>query len=318
MQLNFTYPFYLWLLLAIPLIIFTHFMLIRYNHYKALKFANFYALKRVTGQKILSKNITVLLLRITILAAIILALAQPTIRYESAIANYDYVIALDTSASMTAADFPPSRLAVAKNAADEFIRTLPLSSHIGIVTFSGTTFVISPLEDNRLALQAELSKVEIMKSGGTDIPGAIIASTNLLLNTDKGRAIILITDGSNTVNTFIEDSMQQGITYANKKNVRIHTIGIGTETGPIGYLPAYYNISATYNEDALVMIANATNGGYFPVQDYPHITEAFKQILEESKEGQSEFNIAFGLVTVALFLLFIEWGLINTRFRRYP
>jgi Ca-activated chloride channel family protein len=318
MEIHFAYPFYLWLLIAVPLIIFSHFMLLRYNQYKALKFANFIALQRVTGKKILTRNITVLILRAFILLFLILALAQPSVRYTSRIANYDYVLAIDTSASMTATDFSPSRLAVAKTAADEFIRTLPLGSDIGLVTFSGTTFVAAPLEDNRIALQSELAKIQIMKAGGTDIPGAIIASTNLLLNTEQGRAIILITDGSNTVNTFLEDSMQQAITYANRKNVRIFTIGIGSESGPIGYLPSYYNISATYNEDALVMIANETQGKYFSAQTTPHLKEAFLGILDQSKQGQTEFKLAFGLVSVALFLLFIEWGLINTRFRRYP
>ncbi|MFH1915836.1 MAG: VWA domain-containing protein [Nanoarchaeota archaeon] len=318
MRIEFIAGIYLWLLFSLPLLIAAHFMLLRYNQYKTLKFANFNAIKRVTGKKFITKNITILTLRTIAFLSLILAISQPVLYYESTVGSYDYVIALDVSASMAAQDFLPSRLGVAKKSAIEFIGELPLSSKVGLVKFAGTTFIVSPLKQERLEILSSLIQIDIMKAGGTDIPGAIIASTNLLVPSGQGKAIIILTDGSSTVNTFIEDSLTEAIRYAQKQNVKIHTIGIGSETGPIGYLPEYYNISATYNEDTLSTLANQTGGIYLPARDYQNLTASFIQNLEQNTTGNVQLEIAPFLLGIALLLLFTEWALINTRFRRYP
>jgi len=317
-NLTFDNPIYLWYLLSIPLLIYTHFYLLRHTKAKAMKFANFEALKRVTGERLITKNIIILIIRVLILTCIIIAASGAVFWYEGRVNENDFVIAIDISASMAAQDVEPTRLEAAKRAASDFINNLKSKSSIGIVSFSGTTFIDSVLIDNKDSLKKTIENIDIAKVGGTDIAGAIITSTNLLLNSDKGKTIVMISDGSNTAGAFIEDSIKNSIDYASKNHVVVHTIGVGSETGPIGYLPEYYNISAVYNENVLKQISNQTNGYYFKAMNQDELKQAYKDISKAAKKGFIPVKLSYGLMLVALILLFLEWGLISTRFRRIP
>ena len=317
-SITFDNPVYLWYLLSIPLLIYTHFYLFRHSKARAMKFANFEALKRVTGEKLITKNITILIIRILILASVIIAASGAVIWYEGRVNRNDFVIAIDTSASMAAKDVTPTRLEAAKEAATDFINNLQTKSSIGIVSFSGTTFIESVPIDNKESLRKIISNIEVAKTGGTDISGAIITSTNLLLNSDKGRSIILITDGSNTVGAFIRDSIKSSAEYAAEKHTVVHTVGVGSEAGPIGYLPEYYNVSAVYNEQTLKDISNMTYGEYFEAKNKEQLVEAYHDISESAKTGFIDIELSHPLMLLALLLLFLEWGLISTRFRKIP
>ena len=283
-----------------------------------MKFANFEALKRVTGERLITKNIIILIIRVLIRTCIIIAASGAVFWYEGRVNENDFVIAIDISASMAAQDVEPTRLEAAKRAASDFINNLKSKSSIGIVSFSGTTFIDSVLIDNKDSLKKTIENIDIAKVGGTDIAGAIITSTNLLLNSDKGKTIVMISDGSNTAGAFIEDSIKNSIDYASKNHVVVHTIGVGSETGPIGYLPEYYNISAVYNENVLKQISNQTNGYYFKAMNQDELKQAYKDISKAAKKGFIPVKLSYGLMLVALILLFLEWGLISTRFRRIP
>ncbi len=317
-NLTFDNPIYLWYLLSIPLLIYTHFYLFRHSKAKAIKFANFEALKRVTGEKLITKNIIILIIRVLILSCVIIAASGAVFWYEGRVNENDFVIAIDTSASMGAQDVPPTRIEAAKQTAINFVNNLRSKSSIGVVSFSGTTFIDTVLIDNKDSLRKTIENIEIAKTGGTDIAGAIITSTNILLNSKKGKTIVLITDGSNTVGAFIEESVENSIDYAVNNHVVVHTIGVGSETGPIGYLPEFYNISAVYNEDTLKQISNSTGGYYFKAMNKEALEQAYKDISEAAKKGIIPLKLSYSLMLIALLLLFIEWGLISTRFRKIP
>ena len=284
-NLTFDNPIYLWYLLSIPLLIYTHFYLFRHSKAKAMKFANFEALKRVTGEKLITKNIIILIIRGIILSCVIIAASGTVFWYEGRVNENDFVIAIDISASMNAQDVSPTRLEAAKQTAINFVDNLRSKSNIGVVSFSGTTFIDTVLIDNKNSLRKTIENIEIANMGGTDIAGAIITSTNLLLNSKKGKTIVLITDGSNTVGTFLEESIENSINYATKNHVIVHTIGVGSETGPIGYLPVFYNISAVYNENTLERISNQTQGYYFKAMNKEALEQAYKDISEAAKKG---------------------------------
>lgn len=65
--------------------------------------------------------------------------------------------------------------------------------------------------------------------GGTDLGDALVTGTNMLFNSGKGRAIILLTDGRSNVGLFIDDALE----YVKKSHVLVHTIGVGTEEGGV-------------------------------------------------------------------------------------
>ena len=112
--------------------------------------------------------------------------------------------------------------------------------------------------------------------------------------------------------------MQKAINYAIKNHVRIHSIGVGSDFGPIGYLPEYYNISAVFDEKTLLGLSNQTQGNYYRAPTQTELQKAYASISNQAQDALLSFDMSYGLLLIALMLLFIEWGLINTRFRNIP
>ncbi len=315
---TFDNPVYLWFLLAVPFLIIAHFFFLRHAKRRAMKFANFMILKRVTGERLITKNYTLLFLRVCTIIFAILAVSQMHVWYEGVSNVNDYVITVDTSSSMTAQDFTPDRLGASKIYASQFVDSLDFQTEVALVSFSGVTFIEQPLTKSRSDIKDSLSKLEVVASG-TDIPGAIITGTNVLHNSAKGRAIILITDGSNTIEDFHSSSLQRALVYAKVNRVKIFTIGVGKDMRtPIGYLPTYYNVSATYNDQNLKLIANETGGNYYSAETADQMVLAYNDIKSNTKTGTLSFDLTGGLMLLAILFLFLEWGLANSRFRPLP
>jgi Ca-activated chloride channel family protein len=317
-SITFDNPQYLWFLFAVPLVVLTHFFMLRHAKRRAMKFANFVLLKRITGERLITKNYTILALRTLIILCAIFAVAQTHVWYEGKSNQNEYAITIDTSASMKAADFDPSRLDVAKIYAEQFVDALDPNTRAAVVSFSGLTFIEQALTTNRADLKDALRRLDAT-AAGTDIAGAIITSTNTLINVERGRGIILITDGSNTVEDFHSRSIQRAVIYAKANRVKIYTIGVGKDIKtPIGYLPSYYNVSASFNADNLIYIANETGGKYYAAEDNEALINAYNDIKSADQTSTLSLDLTGGLMLVTLMLLMAEWGLINTRFRMLP
>ncbi len=317
-SVTFLEPVFLWLLLAAPIAIVAHLYFLRYAKRRALAFANFAVLRRATGQRFIARNNLLLVLRVLVIILAALAVARTTIWYDGASNENEYVIAIDTSASMAARDFTPTRLDAAKRDAAAFIEALDPDTRVGLVSFSGVSFIEQPLTTDRDALRASLEDLEI-EASGTDIPGAVITSANLLATTERGRAIILITDGSNTIETFESRGLQRAVGYARTQRVRISAIGVGTrDAGPIGYLPSYYNVTAAYNIDNLAFLANETGGTRYEAADEASLAAAYAAIRSDVTASTLSYDATGVLMSLAMLVLLAEWILANTRFRSLP
>lgn len=316
MRLDFVNPEYLWFLLSIPLLVIIHFYFLHHAYAKAMRFANFEALKRVTGKDLITKNILVLVLRCIILILVILSAAGVEFWYVGASNQNDYVVAIDTSLSMTTTDLPPTRLEAAKEFAADFVNHLKVDSNVGLVSFSGITFVDEALNSDKAKIIRSIRNLEMNDVGGTDLSGAIITGTNMLMNSNKGKIILLLSDGSHTAGS--EGPIQDALTYAKVNHVRVHTLAVGTERGLVPYLPAGYNITEVFNRDILKVMSDTTSGLFFDVVDRAAWKTAQDTLFNQSEEGLLHKNLNYIFILIALTLLFIEWGLINTRFRRIP
>ena len=316
-HLTFENPLYLICLFLIPALIFIHFYLLKNSEGKALRFANFESLKGVTGKKLITKNIWLLIIRISVLCCIIIAASGMIIWYETDISESDFIIAIDISPSMSAKDILPSRIDVAKQISSWLVNNSG-HSNIGIVSFSGLTFIDSTPITNKNSLLKTIQNIQIKMMGGTDISGALITSTNLLLSSEKSKTIILIGDGSDTASSFISEGVEQSVNYAKNNHIIIHSIGLGTKSGLIGYLPDKYNLSTTYNEDILKHISNSTQGIFFDIKSLEEFKEPYINMVKKTEKGMVPFNLNRIAIILALILLFTEWILVNTRFRKIP
>ncbi|MGB9749147.1 MAG: vWA domain-containing protein [Candidatus Woesearchaeota archaeon] len=317
MEIIFLRPEYLWLLISLPLLAATHFFVLRYLKRRALKFANFEAIRRVVGPEgtsknvnFLSKNLGLLILRMLALFFVITGLATPVVYYSAKTSSSVFVLAIDTSSSMLADDFTPSRLESAKHSALKFLEKMPSKTRAGLISFSGSSFVENDLTDDKLLLSSKIKNLGVSSIGGTDIGSALITSTNLLFKENSSKMIILITDGQSNVGV----EPLKGAEYAKSKNVVVHTIGIGTKSGGSFLLP---EAVSTLDEETLKKISQMTYGEYFRAENPKSLERAYETIAEHSVQRISR-NISFELLLIAIVLLFIEWSLMNTRYRTLP
>lgn len=146
--------------------------------------------------------------------------------------------------------------------------------------------------------------------GGTDLGEALTTSTNILLDTDKARAVVLLTDGQSNAGT----DPEYGAEYAHTHHVTVFTIGIATIAG--GKFERIEAISRL-DEDMLLLIAENTGGSYYRADNEMQLSQAYDQIAR-TEEQKISVNLQLPLMLVSLFLLFVEWGLINTKYRTLP
>jgi Ca-activated chloride channel family protein len=310
MEIVFLNPQYLWAFISIPFLIIIYFLTLKYIKREALEFANFIALARVAKKPIITNNLLSLVLRMLVITTIILAVSGIVIWYEGKSSDSDFVLAIDTSSSMLADDLKPNRLEAAKQAGIAFLDSVSSKTKIGVVSFSGTSFVEQRPTTNLKDVKTQISSINIKPIGGTDIGEAIITSSNLLIDSDKPKNIILLTDGRSNVGVYPDYAIE----YANSNHITIHTIGIGTTEG--GFF-SNLNVSLKLDKDVLVKIANKTSGKYYNITNKEELSNAYKNIAHSEKKKLS-INITPSLMLIALILLISEWILANTKFRIIP
>ncbi|MBD3253267.1 VWA domain-containing protein [Candidatus Pacearchaeota archaeon] len=292
MYLNFSNELYLFFLFAIPVLIFLHFYGLKNLKGRSLKFANFQAIARVKGIDLYSKNLSILFLNISIVALLVFALSGLTINRDVDASSFSYILVIDASESMTAVDIKPDRLSGAKEVALNFIDSLPEESYVGIVSFSGDSYIEKHLTKNKQDLKTTVDSIEVSYVKGTDIYEAIFNSGKLLKES-KDKAIILLSDGQANVGRL--DSV---IDYAVDNKIVIHSIGIGTVEGG----EAVYGISRL-NEDFLKAVSYNTGGSYFRADDEEKIKDSFNQIIEVvRKMGSTNIGPYLLMVSIVLFV----------------
>ena len=172
-------------------------------------------------------TLPLLLLRFFTLLFLILALSFPILWYMGEGGDFNFVIAIDSSGSMLADDFSPNRLDAAKAAAIGFVDRVPEGSKLALMGFSGTPFIKSTLTDDFEKIRQGIDDIKLEYSSGTAVGDSIIAATNVLLESEKARVIVLLTDGQSNVGIVIE----KAINYANDNFVTVNTIGMATKAG---------------------------------------------------------------------------------------
>jgi Ca-activated chloride channel family protein len=316
MEIVFNNAVFLWFLLAIPCLIIVHFLTLKYSRKSALRFSNFEAIARVTREYIatkpytslfLNRGVVLLTLRILALSLLILAVAGTVVWYEGETSDFDFVLAIDSSSSMLADDFTPNRLEATKVAAGLFVDILAHQSKVGLVTFGGTSYVEQKPTSDFALLKGDIANISVSRVGGTDLATAIVTSSNLLIGGERGKAVILLTDGQSNVGASIDD----GITYANNDNVIVHTIGVGTEQGG-KFLGV--DVLSRLDEDTLQRIASLTGGEYFRADNKDALVNAYKDI-----SGLTTRKLSLSLtpifLVIALLFSILEWVLLNTIFK---
>ena len=199
----------------------------------------------------------------------VIGLARPQIGAklsERKTKGAEIMICLDVSNSMLARDYSPDRLERAKLAISRIVDRLQ-DDRIGLILFAGSSFVQLPITTDYVSAKMFLGSIstESVPVQGTAIGDAILtAARGFSAQSEKSRAIIVITDGENH-----EDDAVATARQAAELGIRVYTVGVGSLRGePIpkdGDLmkDAEGNIVVTrLDEETLQQVAKAGGGAY--------------------------------------------------------
>ncbi len=265
-------------------------------------------------------------LMVLVLLSLVLGIANPQTgsKMESVQREgIDLIFAVDVSKSMLAEDVAPSRLARARQLVSACVDELG-GDRVGLIAYAGEAFPQLPITTDLAAAKLFLDRLRTdqISSQGTAMSEAVELAARMFSDEGaKARALILISDGEDH-----EGALDQAIEKARTLDIRIYSIGMGTERGgPIPVKDANGRARG-YKEDRdgnkvitkldraqLETLARQTDGKYLSGQDTRPAIEA---LLEEfSRMERSEYESSlftdyedqfYWFCGLALFLLLLD------------
>ena len=268
-MLMFARAHFLWLLLLVPLILIGYALLRRARRKRMQRFGDEALVRALMPSWSASKGWWRTVLFCLGFACFSVGLARPLLGaklVERETKGAEIMICLDVSNSMLAQDYSPDRLSRAKLAISRIVDRLQ-GDRIGLIIFAGSSFVQLPITTDYVSAKMFLGSInpQSVPIQGTAIGAAIrTAARSFSLQSEKSRAIIVITDGENHEDDAVDAARQVAET-----GIRIYTIGVGSVQGqPIpmdGDLLKDKDgniVVSRLDEETLKRIASVGNGAY--------------------------------------------------------
>lgn len=340
--LTFAQPWFLLLLLAIPLLAWFRG---RSGPAAALTFSSTSALRSLgkTSAARAGKFLRALLL--VSLALFGLAMARPQLGKSLSqveASGIDIMLALDVSGSMLTKDFTiggeqATRVDAIREVTRKFIEGRP-NDRIGIIAFAGRPYVVSPMTLDHDWLTKNLDRLKIgLIEDGTAIGSGIAAAANRLNDKrSKSRVIVLLTDGENNTGKIPPNTAAEAI-----KALKIHFYAIGAGINGIAPTPVfnpqngkpvtdmfgnimYQNQRVHFNEEGLKEVAKIADGKFYRATDTKSLEEIFSDIdkLEKttvSVKKYQQYRDLFPIcIATGLGLLLAQLLLSQTVWKKLP
>ncbi len=330
-MINFAQAQYLFLLLLIPFFFLIQALVLRLRRRRIRKFGDEKLVRELMPSYAKAKVWVRLTLFSVAFFFFVIGLSRPQIGAklkEHETKGAEIMIALDVSNSMLAEDYSPNRLERAKLAISRLVDKLR-DDRIGLIVFAGNSFVQLPITTDYVSAKMFMNSIstESVPVQGTAIGEAInTAMRSFSSQSEKSRAIIVITDGENH-----EDDPVAAAKQAAEMGVRVFTIGVGSPEGkPIpmdGELlkDKDGNIVVTrLDEGVLQEVAQAGNGVYVRagnsefglnpiIEDIRRMEdEKYSSIVFEEYDEQFMYFLA-----IALFFFVIEMLVGDRRSKRH-
>lgn len=236
-MLYFANPDYLWLLLLLPLLPVLYALSLRLRRIRLGKIGDPAVVQQLMPHYSRAKGWVRLVLTDLAVALMVLGLARPQIGAklaEKETKGAEIMICLDVSNSMLAEDYSPNRLERAKLAISRIVDRLR-DDRIGLIIFAGKSFVQLPVTTDYVSAKMFLGSIgpDSVPVQGTAIGEAVLtAIKSFSTQSDKSRAIIVITDGENH-----EDNPVEAAKAAAEAGIKVYTVGVGSLQGqpvPVG------------------------------------------------------------------------------------
>ncbi len=330
-MLNFAQSQYLLLLLLIPVFFLVQALVLRMRRNRIRKFGDEALVSGLMPSYSKGKVWVRLVLFSIGFFFFVIGLSRPQIGAklkEHETKGAEIMIVLDVSNSMLAEDYSPNRLERAKLAISRLVDKLR-EDRIGLIVFAGNSFVQLPITTDYVSAKMFLNSIT---TGSVPVQGTAIgeaintAMRSFSVQSEKSRAIIVITDGENH-----EDDPVAAAKQAAEMGVRVFSIGVGSPEGkPIpmdGELLKDKNgeiVVTRLDEKVLQDVAQAGNGVYVRAGNSEFglnpIIENIKRMEDEKyssivfEEFDEQFMYFLG---IALFFFVIEMLVGDRRSRKH-
>lgn len=340
--MTFLWPQFLWLLLALPLLIALYVWLLGRKKKLALRYASLSIVREAMGKgPSIRRHIPPLLMLLS-LAAMLVASSRPSAVVTLPSQHETIMLAMDVSGSMRATDVLPNRLVASQNAAKAFLADLPRTVRVGIVAFAGTAAVVQPPTLSREELTAAIDKFQLQR--GTAIGNGIVVAlaelfpdagidlASMQYGRERQRGISLdqaLKDGKEATETkkaftpvapgsytsaaiiLLTDGQRttgvdslDAAKLAADHGVRVYTVGVGTVAGEtIGF--EGWSMHVRLDEETLKGIARATQAEYFyagTAADLKKVYETLSSRIAMEKK-ETEISGLMALLAAALALV---------------
>jgi Ca-activated chloride channel homolog len=276
--MTFLTPIWLLLLLPVAALAAAYVVVLRRRQRYAVRFASLPMLERVVPRRPgWRRHVpgTLVLLALTCLG---LAAARPEMTLRLPYDRATVMVAIDTSGSMAATDVPPNRLEAAKAAAVAFVDDLPDTVNVGIVSFAGSSVVVSAPTTDHAQVREQIDSLDL-GGGGTAIGEAVFSSLGQVERmTEQADGepvptrVVLLSDGENTAGR----SPEVAAAAAAEAALPVSTIAYGTPDGTIQGPRGSSRVPV--DEAALRELAEATGGTAYAAQSGEELRSVYDDI----------------------------------------
>lgn len=270
-------PGRLWWLLLVPVLLGLYLWRQRRRRRYALRFSAVPLLEGVADRRPGWRRHLVAAGLLVTLVVLVIGYARPAGQVREPRERATVVLAIDVSLSMAAADVPPGRLQVAREAARQFARDLPPGMNLGLVSFSGNASVLVPPTQDHQAVVEALDTLSL--SEYTAIGEAIFVSlqaVNLAPRAPDGSPvpahIVVLSDGETTVGR----SNAEAVRAANAADVPVSTIAFGTSDGTVDINGEF--VPVPVNEGQLRAIAEEAHGHAYRAGSLGELQQVYEDI----------------------------------------
>ena len=334
--MTFLWPQFLWLLLAVPLLVVVYVWLLRRRKKLALRYASLAIVKQAMGPGMGWRRHVPPALFLLALCLMLFAASRPLAVVPLPSDHATIVLAIDVSLSMRATDVKPNRLVAAQEAAKVFLQELPKGIRVALVTFAGTAQLVQPATLNREDLVAAIDKFQMQR--GTAVGSGLVVSLQQLFPDEgidlsemiygggqkrgksldepaagkkpkkefvpvppgsfESAAIVLLTDGRRTTGV----DTQEAAKMAADHGVRVYAVGMGTVSGEVPGFDGWSSIYMKLDEPSLKAVAFATQGEYYYAGNAEDLKKVYAKLGTRLQVDKKETEISSLLSLVAAVL----------------
>ncbi len=240
-----------------------------------------------------------------------LAIARPSIDKKEPLERATVILAIDVSLSMEADDVAPTRIEAAQEAAKSFVKELPASYNLGLVSFAKSANVLVSPSKDRESVIAGIDGLQLAEATATG--EAVFTSLDAIKSVPADGAagapparIVLLSDGYRTSGRSIEEAE----TAASQADVPVSTIAFGTDSGVVDIRGALQRVPV--DRVSLQELADKTKGHFYEAASVSELKNVYEDMGSsighrvESREVTQWYAgaaLLFGLCAAAMSLL---------------